>query len=73
MLILCHSINLWEMAEFLLKQDVVNVINLDGGGSANSSCSTDLGQLPHLLVSPPEPLAEVQGQACSPAVSIQQY
>lgn len=29
-----HSINLWEMAEFLLRQDVVNAINLDGGGSA---------------------------------------
>uniref|UniRef100_H0XVN4 EGF-like domain-containing protein n=1 Tax=Otolemur garnettii TaxID=30611 RepID=H0XVN4_OTOGA len=26
-----RSINLWEMAEFLLKQDVVNAINLDGG------------------------------------------
>ncbi|XP_072798364.1 N-acetylglucosamine-1-phosphodiester alpha-N-acetylglucosaminidase isoform X2 [Vicugna pacos] len=29
-----RGINLWEMAEFLLKQDVVNAINLDGGGSA---------------------------------------
>ncbi|XP_028712129.1 N-acetylglucosamine-1-phosphodiester alpha-N-acetylglucosaminidase [Peromyscus leucopus] len=29
-----RGINLWEMAEFLLRQDVVNAINLDGGGSA---------------------------------------
>nr|XP_020664230.1 N-acetylglucosamine-1-phosphodiester alpha-N-acetylglucosaminidase [Pogona vitticeps] len=29
-----RGVNLWEMAEFLKKQDVVNAINLDGGGSA---------------------------------------
>lgn len=56
MLILCHSINLWEMAEFLLKQDVVNAINLDGGGSATFVAPRTLAS--YLLiteVSPPEP------------------
>lgn len=45
MLILCHSINLWEMAEFLLETDVVNAINLDGGGLCHPA-QRDLGQLP---------------------------
>lgn len=29
-----RGVTLWDVAEFLLKQDVVNAINLDGGGSA---------------------------------------
>lgn len=43
---LCHSINLWEMAEFLLKQDVVNAINLDGGGSATFVLNGTLASYP---------------------------
>lgn len=41
-----HSINLWEMAEFLLKQDVVNAINLDGGGSATFVLNGSLASYP---------------------------
>lgn len=43
---LCRSINLWEMAEFLLKQDVVNAINLDGGGSATFVLNGTLASYP---------------------------
>lgn len=45
-LLLCCSINLWEMAEFLLKQDVVNAINLDGGGSATFVLNGTLASYP---------------------------
>ncbi|XP_019515895.1 PREDICTED: N-acetylglucosamine-1-phosphodiester alpha-N-acetylglucosaminidase isoform X4 [Hipposideros armiger] len=41
-----RGINLWEMAEFLLKQDVVNAINLDGGGSATFVLNGTLGSYP---------------------------
>lgn len=44
--LLCCSINLWEMAEFLLKQDVVNAINLDGGGSATFVLNGTLASYP---------------------------
>ncbi|XP_036885782.1 N-acetylglucosamine-1-phosphodiester alpha-N-acetylglucosaminidase isoform X2 [Sturnira hondurensis] len=41
-----RGINLWEMAEFLLKQDVVNAINLDGGGSATFVLNGTLASYP---------------------------
>ncbi|XP_039741217.1 N-acetylglucosamine-1-phosphodiester alpha-N-acetylglucosaminidase isoform X2 [Pteropus medius] len=41
-----RGVNLWEMAEFLLKQDVVNAINLDGGGSATFVLSGTLSSYP---------------------------
>ncbi|CAO2641911.1 N-acetylglucosamine-1-phosphodiester alpha-N-acetylglucosaminidase [Lemmus lemmus] len=41
-----RGINLWEMAEFLLKQDVVNAINLDGGGSATFVLNGSLASYP---------------------------
>lgn len=44
--LLSYSINLWEMAEFLLKQDVVNAINLDGGGSATFVLNGTLASYP---------------------------
>lgn len=43
---LCHSVNLWEVADFLLKQDVVNAINLDGGGSATFVVNGTLANYP---------------------------
>ncbi|XP_006747557.1 N-acetylglucosamine-1-phosphodiester alpha-N-acetylglucosaminidase-like [Leptonychotes weddellii] len=46
LMLLCFSINLWEMAEFLLKQDVVNAINLDGGGSATFVLNGTLASYP---------------------------
>ncbi|KAM5131291.1 N-acetylglucosamine-1-phosphodiester alpha-N-acetylglucosaminidase isoform 3-T3 [Callospermophilus lateralis] len=45
-LLLCRSVNLWEMAEFLLKLDVVNAINLDGGGSATFVLNGTLANYP---------------------------
>uniref|UniRef100_A0A2K5CPW3 N-acetylglucosamine-1-phosphodiester alpha-N-acetylglucosaminidase n=1 Tax=Aotus nancymaae TaxID=37293 RepID=A0A2K5CPW3_AOTNA len=41
-----RGINLWEMAEFLLKQNVVNAINLDGGGSATFVLNGTLASYP---------------------------
>lgn len=41
-----HSLNLWEMADFLLRQDVVNAINLDGGGSATFVLNGTLASYP---------------------------
>ncbi|KAM7228069.1 hypothetical protein CapIbe_020523 [Capra ibex] len=41
-----RGINLWEVAEFLLKQDVVNAINLDGGGSATFVLNGTLASYP---------------------------
>ncbi|XP_077880692.1 N-acetylglucosamine-1-phosphodiester alpha-N-acetylglucosaminidase isoform X1 [Ictidomys tridecemlineatus] len=41
-----RGINLWEMAEFLLKLDVVNAINLDGGGSATFVLNGTLASYP---------------------------
>ncbi|OWK11082.1 NAGPA [Cervus elaphus hippelaphus] len=41
-----RGVNLWEMAEFLLKQDVVNAINLDGGGSATFVLNGTLASYP---------------------------
>ncbi|XP_058290094.1 N-acetylglucosamine-1-phosphodiester alpha-N-acetylglucosaminidase isoform X3 [Hylobates moloch] len=41
-----RGINLWETAEFLLKQDVVNAINLDGGGSATFVLNGTLASYP---------------------------
>ncbi|XP_038942186.1 N-acetylglucosamine-1-phosphodiester alpha-N-acetylglucosaminidase isoform X1 [Rattus norvegicus] len=41
-----RGLNLWEMAEFLLKQDVVNAINLDGGGSATFVLNGTLASYP---------------------------
>lgn len=46
LMLLSCSINLWEMAEFLLKQDVVNAINLDGGGSATFVLNGTLASYP---------------------------
>ncbi|KAM5227452.1 N-acetylglucosamine-1-phosphodiester alpha-N-acetylglucosaminidase [Ctenodactylus gundi] len=41
-----RGINLWEMAEFLLGQGVVNAINLDGGGSATFVLNGTLASYP---------------------------
>nr|KAF6441597.1 N-acetylglucosamine-1-phosphodiester alpha-N-acetylglucosaminidase [Rousettus aegyptiacus] len=41
-----RGVNLWEMAEFLLKQDVINAINLDGGGSATFVLNGTLSSYP---------------------------
>ncbi|XP_043835567.1 N-acetylglucosamine-1-phosphodiester alpha-N-acetylglucosaminidase isoform X2 [Dromiciops gliroides] len=41
-----RGINLWEMAEFLKKQGVVNAINLDGGGSATFVVNGTLANYP---------------------------
>ncbi|XP_054990743.1 N-acetylglucosamine-1-phosphodiester alpha-N-acetylglucosaminidase isoform X2 [Sorex araneus] len=41
-----RGINLWEMADFLLRQDVVNAINLDGGGSATFVANGSLASYP---------------------------
>lgn len=69
---LCCSINLWEMVEFLLKQDVVNAINLDGGASLSPFCAQrDLGQLPiRSLVSLPESPSGGPCPGPSPTVSL---
>ncbi|XP_038618636.1 N-acetylglucosamine-1-phosphodiester alpha-N-acetylglucosaminidase [Tachyglossus aculeatus] len=41
-----RGINLWEMAEFLKEQGVVNAINLDGGGSATFVVNGTLANYP---------------------------
>ncbi|XP_028914299.1 N-acetylglucosamine-1-phosphodiester alpha-N-acetylglucosaminidase isoform X3 [Ornithorhynchus anatinus] len=41
-----RGINLWEMAEFLKEQGVVNAINLDGGGSATFVVNGTLASYP---------------------------
>ncbi|XP_006895303.1 PREDICTED: LOW QUALITY PROTEIN: N-acetylglucosamine-1-phosphodiester alpha-N-acetylglucosaminidase [Elephantulus edwardii] len=41
-----RGISLWEMAEFLLQQGVVNAINLDGGGSATFVLNGTLANFP---------------------------
>nr|XP_008114997.1 PREDICTED: N-acetylglucosamine-1-phosphodiester alpha-N-acetylglucosaminidase isoform X1 [Anolis carolinensis] len=41
-----RGLNLWEMAEFLKKQDIVNAINLDGGGSATLVLNGTLASYP---------------------------
>ncbi|KAH0631783.1 hypothetical protein JD844_019591 [Phrynosoma platyrhinos] len=41
-----HRLNLWEMADFLKKQGVVNAINLDGGGSATLVLNGTLASYP---------------------------
>nr|XP_045017670.1 N-acetylglucosamine-1-phosphodiester alpha-N-acetylglucosaminidase [Jaculus jaculus] len=41
-----RGVNLWEMAQFLLQQDVVNAINLDGGGSATFVLNGTLASYP---------------------------
>ncbi|KAM9584273.1 LOW QUALITY PROTEIN: N-acetylglucosamine-1-phosphodiester alpha-N-acetylglucosaminidase [Trichechus inunguis] len=41
-----RGVNLWEMAEFLLQQGVVNAINLDGGGSATFVLNGTLASYP---------------------------
>lgn len=45
-LLLCRSVSLWEVAEFLLRHDVVNAINLDGGGSATFVLNGTLASYP---------------------------
>lgn len=39
-------VNLWEMAEFLKKQGIINAINLDGGGSATLVLNGTLASYP---------------------------
>ncbi|XP_048188667.1 N-acetylglucosamine-1-phosphodiester alpha-N-acetylglucosaminidase [Perognathus longimembris pacificus] len=41
-----RGLSLWEVAEFLLQQDVVNAINLDGGGSATFVLNGTLASYP---------------------------
>ncbi|XP_074052427.1 LOW QUALITY PROTEIN: N-acetylglucosamine-1-phosphodiester alpha-N-acetylglucosaminidase [Macrotis lagotis] len=41
-----RGINLWDMAEFLKEQGVVNAINLDGGGSATFVVNGTLANYP---------------------------
>uniref|UniRef100_A0A8C0VIX0 N-acetylglucosamine-1-phosphodiester alpha-N-acetylglucosaminidase n=1 Tax=Cyanistes caeruleus TaxID=156563 RepID=A0A8C0VIX0_CYACU len=41
-----RGVNLWEMAEFLKQQGVVNAINLDGGGSATLVLNGTLANYP---------------------------
>ncbi|XP_060028414.1 N-acetylglucosamine-1-phosphodiester alpha-N-acetylglucosaminidase isoform X2 [Erinaceus europaeus] len=41
-----RGLNLWEMADFLLKQGVINAINLDGGGSATFVLNGSLASYP---------------------------
>ncbi|MBZ3879562.1 N-acetylglucosamine-1-phosphodiester alpha-N-acetylglucosaminidase [Sciurus carolinensis] len=41
-----RGVSLWEMAEFLLRHDVVNAINLDGGGSATFVLNGTLASYP---------------------------
>lgn len=46
--------NLWEVAEFLKEQGVINAINLDGGGSATYARNGSLASFPsdHWYVNP---------------------
>lgn len=39
-------LNLWEMADFLKKQGIINAINLDGGGSATLVLNGTLASYP---------------------------
>ncbi|NWR18782.1 NAGPA acetylglucosaminidase, partial [Emberiza fucata] len=41
-----RGVNLWEMAEFLKQQGVINAINLDGGGSATLVLNGTLANYP---------------------------
>uniref|UniRef100_A0A8C8A703 N-acetylglucosamine-1-phosphodiester alpha-N-acetylglucosaminidase n=1 Tax=Otus sunia TaxID=257818 RepID=A0A8C8A703_9STRI len=41
-----RGVNLWEMAEFLKEQGVINAINLDGGGSATLVLNGTLASYP---------------------------
>ncbi|KFQ00871.1 N-acetylglucosamine-1-phosphodiester alpha-N-acetylglucosaminidase, partial [Haliaeetus albicilla] len=41
-----RGVNLWEMAEFLKHQGIVNAINLDGGGSATLVLNGTLASYP---------------------------
>lgn len=41
-----RGVNLWDVAEFLLQHDVVNAINLDGGGSATFVFNGTLASYP---------------------------
>ncbi|NXQ59900.1 NAGPA acetylglucosaminidase, partial [Anthoscopus minutus] len=41
-----RGVNLWEMAEFLKEQGVINAINLDGGGSATLVLNGTLANYP---------------------------
>ncbi|NXM48802.1 NAGPA acetylglucosaminidase, partial [Gymnorhina tibicen] len=41
-----RGVNLWEMAEFLKQQGVINAINLDGGGSATLVLNGTLASYP---------------------------
>ncbi|KFP79354.1 N-acetylglucosamine-1-phosphodiester alpha-N-acetylglucosaminidase, partial [Acanthisitta chloris] len=41
-----RGVNLWEMAEFLKQQGLVNAINLDGGGSATLVLNGTLANYP---------------------------
>ncbi|NXL93347.1 NAGPA acetylglucosaminidase, partial [Alectura lathami] len=41
-----RGLNLWEMAEFLKEQGIINAINLDGGGSATLVLNGSLASYP---------------------------
>ncbi|XP_061847920.1 N-acetylglucosamine-1-phosphodiester alpha-N-acetylglucosaminidase, partial [Colius striatus] len=41
-----RGVNLWEMAEFLKQQGIINAINLDGGGSATLVLNGTLASYP---------------------------
>ncbi|NXP22987.1 NAGPA acetylglucosaminidase, partial [Scytalopus superciliaris] len=41
-----RGVNLWEMAEFLKEQGIINAINLDGGGSATLVLNGTLANYP---------------------------
>lgn len=41
-----HSLNLWEVANFLKQHGVINAINLDGGGSATLVLNGTLASYP---------------------------
>uniref|UniRef100_A0A8B9G2F4 N-acetylglucosamine-1-phosphodiester alpha-N-acetylglucosaminidase n=1 Tax=Amazona collaria TaxID=241587 RepID=A0A8B9G2F4_9PSIT len=44
--LLVEQVNLWEMAEFLKQQGLINAINLDGGGSATLILNGTLASYP---------------------------
>lgn len=45
--LLCFcSLSLWEMADFLKQQGVINAVNLDGGGSATLVLNGTLASYP---------------------------
>ncbi|KAF1539688.1 N-acetylglucosamine-1-phosphodiester alpha-N-acetylglucosaminidase, partial [Eudyptula minor] len=41
-----RGVNLWEMAEFLKRQGIINAVNLDGGGSATLVLNGTLASYP---------------------------